>query len=241
MTEVNPGYDLSLVSISRIFLLFFIPFLAFSLGLFPSVISFIFIISFLSFNNILHIAILPFLLLAEFLLLLASETIVLGLFAKLFQPKSDGGTYDLTIKDKTVFKYMVYCMVYRHPLKILNIFNLLPLRIFLLRLAGLKLGSHSRVLGNELIEDPFLTEIGENTLIGGYTIITAHLIEDKLHLKPIKIGSNCLIGGDAFVMPGVTIEDNVTLGAKSLVLKDKVLKKGRLYGGIPAKEIKKKK
>jgi acetyltransferase-like isoleucine patch superfamily enzyme len=38
-------------------------------------------------------------------------------------------------------------------------------------------------------------------------------------------------------MPGVTIEDNVVLGAKSLVLKDQVLKAGKKYAGIPAHEI----
>jgi len=60
----------------------------------------------------------------------------------------------------------------------------------------------------------------------------------NLSLKKIKIGNNCLIGGDCFIMPGVIIEDNVVLGARSLVLKDQILKKEKIYAGIPAKEIK---
>ena len=40
-------------------------------------------------------------------------------------------------------------------------------------------------------------------------------------------------------MPGVVVEDNVILGAKSLVLKDQILKNGRIYAGVPAKEVNK--
>lgn len=37
---------------------------------------------------------------------------------------------------------------------------------------------------------------------------------------PIKIGDNCWIGGQAIVCPGVTIGNNVTVGAGSVVTKD---------------------
>ena len=65
-----------------------------------------------------------------------------------------------------------------------------------------------------------------------------HIGEGHLIIKKIKIGNNCLIGGDCFIMPGAIIEDNVVLGAKSLVLKDQILQKGKFYAGIPAQEIK---
>jgi len=38
-------------------------------------------------------------------------------------------------------------------------------------------------------------------------------------------------------MPGVTIEDNVVVGAKSLITKNKRLEKGKIYAGVPAKEL----
>jgi acetyltransferase-like isoleucine patch superfamily enzyme len=38
-------------------------------------------------------------------------------------------------------------------------------------------------------------------------------------------------------MPGVTMEDNTVLGGKSLVTKNKTLKKGNMYGGVPAVKI----
>lgn len=37
---------------------------------------------------------------------------------------------------------------------------------------------------------------------------------------PIKIGDNCWIGGQAIICPGVTIGNNVTVGAGSVVTKD---------------------
>jgi len=38
-------------------------------------------------------------------------------------------------------------------------------------------------------------------------------------------------------MPGAVLEDDVVVAAGALVTKGQVLKKGKTYGGIPAKEI----
>jgi acetyltransferase-like isoleucine patch superfamily enzyme len=104
-------------------------------------------------------------------------------------------------------------------------------------LVGLKMGKSSLLAGSEIIHDPYMVEIGEQTLIGGWTQITGHVSEKKLIMKKVKIGNNCLIGGKSVIMSGVTIEDNVTLGLNSVVLKNKILKKGKFYAGIPAKEV----
>ena len=116
---------------------------------------------------------------------------------------------------------------------------MLPLRMLFLRLAGLKIGKTSLVPGTEIIYDPYVTEIGEQTLLGAYVKITGHVVENKMLIKKVKIGNNCLIGAETFIFPGAIIEDNVVVGAKSLVLKNQVLKSNRMYAGIPAKEIKK--
>jgi len=102
---------------------------------------------------------------------------------------------------------------------------------------GCKIGKNVVLAGDEWIFDPYVTEIGDNTTIGARSLITGHIGEGHLIIKKIRIGNNCLIGGECFIMPGVTIEDNVVLGAKSLVLKDQVLKAGKKYAGIPAHEI----
>ncbi len=56
-------------------------------------------------------------------------------------------------------------------------------------------------------------------------------------LHGCTIGSQVLIGMQAMVMDGVVIEDQVVLGAGSLVPPGKVLKSGHLYVGRPAKLI----
>lgn len=218
-------------------LLFSIAFAIFSLSLLPPTLFFVLILGLMDLHNVFYLLFLPFLLLSGFMLLISSLTMIPGFFVYLIRRGLKEGEYEISVTDGSVFRYTLYCALYRHALKLLNIFNILPLRYVLLRLAGLKMGRNCILLGNELIEDPFATEIGNNTLVGGYSIITAHLIEDKLIIKKVKIGDNCLIGGLSFIMPGVIVEDNVTVGAMCLVPKNKVLKKGGIYAGIPARRI----
>jgi carbonic anhydrase/acetyltransferase-like protein (isoleucine patch superfamily) len=56
-------------------------------------------------------------------------------------------------------------------------------------------------------------------------------------LHGCTIGSQVLIGMQAMVMDGVIIEDQVVLGAGSLVPPGKTLKSGHLYVGRPAKAV----
>lgn len=70
--------------------------------------------------------------------------------------------------------------------------------------------------------------VGDNTLFGPNVILaaTGHPIDPDLRRQgyqfsvPIHIGKNCWIGGGAIILPGVTIGDNVVVGAGSVVTKD---------------------
>jgi maltose O-acetyltransferase len=53
--------------------------------------------------------------------------------------------------------------------------------------------------------------------------------------KPVKIGNRCWIGANAMILPGVTIGDNVIIGAGSLVNKD--IPSNTIAVGSPAKII----
>ena len=55
--------------------------------------------------------------------------------------------------------------------------------------------------------------------------------------EPITIGNNVWIGGGATILPGVTICDNVVIGAGSVVTKD--VPSDCVVGGNPARVIKK--
>jgi maltose O-acetyltransferase len=90
---------------------------------------------------------------------------------------------------------------------------------------------------NAIFLDNNIISIGKNGLIGpGVQLLTAshplrvreRLITSnenqntsyKTFSKPIHIGDNVWIGGNAVILPGVTIGNNVTIGAGSVVTKD---------------------
>ena len=89
--------------------------------------------------------------------------------------------------------------------------------------------------------------IGENTTLSyGVTIITeSYNINDynkyvqRYHLgAPVVIGKNVWICANSTILPGVTIGNNIIVGAGSVVTKD-LLEENSLYAGNPAKFIKK--
>jgi len=230
-------YDFSLKSISRGLILLFIPILAYTLGLFPLLFTLQFVLSKIVLSNLFHLFLFSGFLVILFFLFIISETFIPGIFIRLLRLRIDEGEYDISILDWNFFKYTLYFALYRPSLKLIGILPLLPLRIRFLKLVGLKMGKSSVLAGSELIHDPYMLEIGEQTLIGGWSQITGHLGEKKLMVKKVVIGDNCLIGGKSFIMPGVVVENNVTVALNSVVLKDTHLKKGKIYAGTPVKEI----
>lgn len=102
---------------------------------------------------------------------------------------------------------------------------------------GLKIGKAS-TLQSIRISDFDLISIGNNSVIGFDAVLCAHSVEGNyLFRKRVRIGNNVVIGHYSILSPGVIIEDNVVLGANSFVPKNTTLKAGRIYGGVPAKEI----
>ena len=72
----------------------------------------------------------------------------------------------------------------------------------------------------------FALTIGDEVTIGHRVILHA-----------CTVGNRCLIGMGAIVMDGAVIEDEVLLAAGSLVTPGKRLKRGCLYRGQPAVEV----
>lgn len=112
----------------------------------------------------------------------------------------------------------------------------------LLRLVYLALGArlgHNTYSAGVLL-DPPLTQIGANTIIGHDAVIFAHVIEgDRLELRRVRIGSGATIGATAVVMAGVTIGDGAIVSAGAVVVKDSRIGPGEIWGGVPARLLKK--
>jgi len=76
------------------------------------------------------------------------------------------------------------------------------------------------------VPEGFPLVIGEQVTIG-----------HKVMLHGCTIGDRCLIGMGAIVLDGAVIENDVLLGAGSLVAPGKRLTRGGLYQGIPARRV----
>lgn len=135
-------------------------------------------------------------------------------------------------------------------------------RIFLLRIFGAKISFKAHIYSSVKIWAPWNLEmgkfstlgrnvdcynqgkitIGNNTTISqkAYLCASSHDISDPKHnliLKPITIADQVWIAADAFIGPGVNIEQGAVIGARSAVFKN--VEQWSIIGGNPAKFIKK--
>lgn len=141
----------------------------------------------------------------------------------------------------------------------------MSLRVKWFKLRGLNAGRNLKIWGKLIIEGKaenitignncsinnfVMLEAGEKITIGDDVAISAfvqiHTSGADLSVKPLPschfrqpvvIGSNVWIGSGAIIVSGVTIGDDIVIAANSTVTKN--MESGWVYGGTPAKPIKK--
>jgi carbonic anhydrase/acetyltransferase-like protein (isoleucine patch superfamily) len=85
-----------------------------------------------------------------------------------------------------------------------------------------------------------VSHAGEYNPDGAALIIGDHVtVGHKVLLHACSIGNDCLIGMGSIVMDNAIVEDQVMIGAGSLVAPGKTLHSGYLYLGNPCKQIRK--
>lgn len=109
------------------------------------------------------------------------------------------------------------------------------------RYAGVKMGDHNFIMSHFWTSEPYLIEIGSHCQLtlgchvythGGGSAIRA-LYPDFDAFGKIKIGDYVYVGNYALIMPGVTIGNNVIIGAGSIVTKS--VPSNVVVAGNPAK------
>jgi putative colanic acid biosynthesis acetyltransferase WcaF len=135
-------------------------------------------------------------------------------------------------------------------------------RRFMLRSLGAQVGENVHIYGSATIYFPWKLTIGDNSSIGENAIIynlgmvwiganatisqRAHLCagthdytrsDMRLEKPPIIIGDLVWICAEAFIGPGVTVEEAAVVAARSVVVKD--VAAWSIVGGNPARYIKK--
>ncbi|UOG90673.1 MAG: acyltransferase [Candidatus Thiothrix sulfatifontis] len=120
--------------------------------------------------------------------------------------------------------------------------NLLWLRTgYFRKLYGMNIAPDVRISFKARLDktNPRCIEIGEKTYIAFDSIILAHDYATRRHGgqfdQKTRIGANCFIGCGAIILPGVTIGDQVIVGAGSVVTKD--VPAHSIVAGNPAKVV----
>ena len=108
-----------------------------------------------------------------------------------------------------------------------------PFAEFYFRLIGVKMGKN--VFINSIkIFDPYLLELGDNVVVGGFAQITCHIFEgDRLILGKVSVGSNTLICAESFIMPGVAIGNRCSIGVCSYVRKNSKIPDNTITMAMP--------
>ena len=114
-----------------------------------------------------------------------------------------------------------------------------PIANYYYRLAGAKVGKKVQI-NTVGLNDPGMVRIEDNVVIGGAAIINGHIVEkDQLILSPITFKKGSLIGARSTIQPGVVVGEQAVVATNALVAKWKRIPDGEVWGGLPAKCIRK--
>jgi len=108
---------------------------------------------------------------------------------------------------------------------------------------GMNIGKDCYIETRYISSEPYLITIGNNVQITSDVRFFTHggdwIFRSKYpHIDTfgkIKVGNNVYIGNCALIMPGVTIGDNVLIGAGAVVTKS--IESGKIVGGNPARVL----
>ncbi len=107
---------------------------------------------------------------------------------------------------------------------------------FFRRILGMEIGNDVRISLRARLDftNPRGVHIGDGTYVAFDSVIFAHDMSRVLHTDTY-IGSNCFIGAQAIIMPGVRVGDQCIVGSGAVVTKD--VPAGSIVAGNPAKVI----
>ncbi|WP_318152488.1 WcaF family extracellular polysaccharide biosynthesis acetyltransferase [Halomonas sp. M4R1S46] len=134
-------------------------------------------------------------------------------------------------------------------------------RVFLLRIFGAKIGKKVIIRPTVRVTYPWKLMIGDNSWVGdnvelynlgdivigknsvisqrSYLCTGSHdetKIDFAIYQRPIVIKDSVWVAADVFISPGVIVNENSVIGARSSVFHD--VKSGYIYMGTPARPIK---
>lgn len=111
------------------------------------------------------------------------------------------------------------------------------------RKIGVRIGAGCRLIDVDFGSEPWLVRLGDRVSATDTQFIThdggvwvfREAMPDIDRVAPIVIGSNVFIGSRSIILPGVTIGDDVVIGAGSVVTRD--IASGTIAAGVPARAL----
>ena len=146
---------------------------------------------------------------------------------------------DVPKDSRQEFVYHVYVLFYLlvfYPVMRSGIPPAPFMRLFYQAL-GAHLGANTYSQG--IIHDPIFVEIGHDSVVGQGALLIPHVIEgEKLGHYPIRIGNHVTIGANSAVLSDVEIGDYAIVATGAVVPKGSRIGAREVWGGVPARLIK---
>lgn len=136
------------------------------------------------------------------------------------------------------FVYHIYLLFYLLVFNPVMFSGLVPvplMRLFYQAL-GIRMGANTFSVG--IILDPQFVTLGSNTIVGNGALLIPHMLEGtRLAHHPITIGDNVTVGARSVILCDVTIGDGATVAVGAVVTKGSRIGAGETWAGIPACRI----
>ena len=162
-----------------------------------------------------------------------SSVLILKVINLIHAPKE--GIYKRSLEDSDYLFWNIRNIIKKWPLYVMasNPFPWFKNR-FTLRFFGVKIGRRT-ICDNSWISSEFVS-IGKNVIIGmNSSVLSFGIEQDNFILKKVSVENNVVIGAKCVVLPGTLMKQDASLSAHSYTNHNAILEENSIYKGHPAK------
>ncbi len=142
------------------------------------------------------------------------------------------GTFDMDHDNFTYWKLLK--MITEFGMHSLFILKPAPFKPILYSLFGCKIGKNVAIGGT--IDTPFFVSIGDNSILGQGSIISAdYVLKNKIVIGPVFINDNVTIGVNSLVLPNTFFHNGALVLPGSVVLEGSTIEENQTWKGNPAR------
>jgi acetyltransferase-like isoleucine patch superfamily enzyme len=145
------------------------------------------------------------------------------------------GIFKRSLEDRDYLFWNIRNIIKKWPLYVMasNPFPWFKNR-FTLRFFGVKIGRRT-ICDNSWISSEFVS-IGKNVIIGmNSSVLSFGIEQDNFILKKVSVENNVVIGAKCVLLPGTLMKQNASLSAHSYTNHNAILEENSIYKGHPAK------